>query len=160
MTNPVDDLRLDELDLEPETRAGLRALGLETVGALVRTSEPELSTLDPSALEEVRRALQFLGRSLKGETAIAPPEDPSFEVIARFMRDPLGNLGAPLYALDLCHKTRDWLAERGYRTVRPFRGVLREDVEAIPGARPELVDDLWERLRFFGLAGRQDGAVE
>lgn len=160
MTHPVDDLRLDALDLEAETRAGLRALGLGTVGALQGASALDLSALGPSALEEVRRVLHFLGRSLAGESEIAPPEDPSFEVIARFMRDPLGNLGAPLYALDLCHKTRVWLAERGFRTVRQFRGALREDVQAIPGARPELVDDLWERLRFFGLAGEENGAVE
>ncbi len=159
MNNPADDLPLDKLDLEPTTRDSLDALGLGSVGALQGASAHDLSSLDASALEEVRRVLHFLGGSLRGESASAPAAAPSFEVIARFMRDPMGNLGAPLAALDLCHKTLAWLSERGYRTVGQFRGAILEDLRAIPAARPELVDDLWARLCFFGLAEETHGAV-
>jgi hypothetical protein len=165
------DMPLDDL-LRVRARNILRKMRVTTLGQLTEVSAAELlenKCLGMTTLNEIRGVLAAFGLSLKGDPDPLGPGSGGAcpyvvtEQMRAFNRDPRGRLGAMLFVLDLCPRTKDWLTGRQIWSVADLVGCTEDELWLLALADdlplPDVLaflDEIRVRLRAFGLELRPD----
>jgi Bacterial RNA polymerase, alpha chain C terminal domain len=172
MSSEVESLGvpITAVGLSVRTLKVCRKMGLVTLGDLTQVTPDELlrdKCFGRSNLHEVRGLLAEFGLALKGdpepdrsqsETGPGAAKVKPFMWFKMFARDPRHHLSLPLWVLDLCPRTFEWLNGRQLGTVLELVDCTLDDLWLLALADDlsledavHCVDDVEVRLRAFNL---------